>query len=133
MCKYNRNIPVTPYYTVLHCTVLYCTLLYYTILYYTVLYYTILYYTVLYYTIIYYTIVYYTILYYTMLYYTIRPQHVNINDVIIINLPPIPKYENSKGREMASLMWAIAIVYIRFQATGRQHRGCIIPQAVNTV
>jgi hypothetical protein len=23
--------------------------------------------------------------------------------------------------------------FLRFQATGRQHRGCIIPQAVNTV
>jgi hypothetical protein len=24
-------------------------------------------------------------------------------------------------------------LFLRFQATGRQHRGCIIPQAVNTV
>jgi len=47
-----------------------------------------------------------------------RPQSVNINYnvvvviiIIIINLPPLPKYENSKGREMVSVMWAIVIVY----------------------
>jgi hypothetical protein len=59
-----------------------------------------------------------------------RPQRVNINYtvvvivvvvviniiiiiiiIIIINLPPLPQYENSKGREMASVMWAMVIVY----------------------
>lgn len=52
-----------------------------------------------------------------------RPQRVNINYnvvviiiniiiiIIIINLPPLPVYENSNGREMASVMWAMVIVY----------------------
>jgi hypothetical protein len=50
------------------------------------------------------------------------PQRVNINYnvvvviiiiiiIIIINLPPLPKYENSKGREMASVMCAMVIEY----------------------
>jgi hypothetical protein len=49
-------------------------------------------------------------------YYTMRPQRVNVNyNVVIIiiinnNLPPLPKYENSKGREMASVMWTMVIV-----------------------
>jgi len=48
-----------------------------------------------------------------------RPQRVNINYnavvVVIINRPPLPKYENSKGIEMVPVMWAIVyrpIVFI---------------------
>jgi high-affinity K+ transport system ATPase subunit B len=52
-----------------------------------------------------------------------RPQRVNINYsvvvvviviiiiIIIISLPPLPKYEDSKGRVMVSVMWAMVIVY----------------------
>jgi hypothetical protein len=47
-----------------------------------------------------------------------RPQRVNVNYnvvviviIIINNLPPLPKYENSKGREMAPVIWAMVIVY----------------------
>jgi hypothetical protein len=43
-----------------------------------------------------------------------RPQRVNIfcnYNVVVINLPPLPKYENSKGREMLSVMWAMVIIY----------------------